>query len=78
MTVIQKIEHVLDLLRPGIERHRGGVEFVSFDEKAGIVSIKMTGMCVGCPYSNMTLKGGIEEMMTSMIPEVKEVIAVTD
>ena len=72
----EKIEAVLEGVRPALARHRGDVEFVNFDEKSGIVSVRFLGTCVNCPLSNMTLKAGIESILTAEIKEVKEVIAV--
>jgi Fe-S cluster biogenesis protein NfuA len=46
--------------------------------KGGKVSVKLTGACGGCPMSQMTLKMGIERLLKSELPEVKEVVAVTE
>ena len=40
------------------------MRFVDFDEKTGVLKIKMVGACAGCPSSAATLKGGIEKMLT--------------
>jgi Fe-S cluster biogenesis protein NfuA len=42
----------------------------------GIVKVRLTGACRGCPMSQMTLKMGIEKIIRQQIPAVKEVIAV--
>ena len=42
----------------------------------GIVKVKLTGACRGCPMSQMTLKAGIEKVIKEEVPEVKEVVAV--
>jgi Fe-S cluster biogenesis protein NfuA len=39
------------------------------------MKVLLQGSCSGCPSSQMTLKAGIEALMTRMIPEVKEVVA---
>ncbi len=52
----------------------GGVELV--EVKDGVVKVKLTGACGGCPMSQMTLKMGIERSLKSEIPEIKEVVAV--
>jgi Fe-S cluster biogenesis protein NfuA len=44
--------------------------------KDGVVSVRLTGACGCCPMSTMTLKNGIERMLKSKLPEVKEVVSV--
>lgn len=73
--LITEIERVLDIMRPGIQMHAGGVELVDVDIMTGKVTIRMQGACVGCPMSDMTLKMGIEETLREMVPEVTEVVA---
>jgi len=53
----------------------GDVELVDVSED-GIVKLKLTGACHGCPMSQMTLKMGIEKLIKSKVPSVKEVVAV--
>jgi len=69
-----KVEEVLDKVRPALVRDGGNVELVSVDN--GTVKVKLVGACAGCPMSTMTLKNGIERILKQEIPEVKEVIAV--
>ena len=52
----------------------GDVVFDSFTD--GTVKLKLQGSCSGCPSSTMTLKMGIEGLLTRMVPEVKAVEAV--
>ena len=42
----------------------------------GIVKVKLTGACYGCPMSQMTLKMGIGRMLKKEVPEVKDVVEV--
>jgi len=42
----------------------------------GIVKVRLTGACAGCPMSQMTLKMGVERIIKREVPEVKEVVAV--
>ncbi|MGP8154120.1 MAG: NifU family protein, partial [Smithella sp.] len=53
----------------------GDVELIDVSAD-GIVKVKLTGACRGCPMSQMTLKMGIEKMIKKQIPDIKEVIAV--
>lgn len=71
--ILQSISVVFDELRPNIQMDGGDIEFVRFQE--GIVYIRMSGACVGCPMSNYTLKMGIETALKDRITEVHEVIA---
>jgi Fe-S cluster biogenesis protein NfuA len=70
----EKVQEVLNKVRPSLQADGGDVEFVSVDD--GIVKVKLTGACAGCPMSQMTLKMGIEKLMKKEIPEVKEVVSV--
>ena len=70
----EKIEDALDKVRPSLQADGGDVELVGVDD--GVVSLKLTGACDGCPMAAMTLKMGIEKVLTEQVPEVKEVIAV--
>ena len=63
-------------VRPAVETDGGHIGFKSFDD--GVVTLSMQGACAGCPSSTVTLKAGIEGLLTRMIPEVKEVVAETE
>jgi len=74
--VIQKIKAALEqYVRPAVESDGGAINFASFDEISGQVKVNLQGACSGCPSSTVTLKQGIERLLMSMIPEVKEVVA---
>jgi Fe-S cluster biogenesis protein NfuA len=73
-SVKDKVQSVLDNIRPSLRADGGDVELV--DVKDGIVSLKLKGACAGCPMSTMTLKNGIERMLKQEIADIKEVIAV--
>ena len=70
----EKVAAVLEQIRPNLQADGGDVELVGVDE--GVVSLKLTGACDGCPMASMTLKMGIERVLKGQIPEVKEVVAV--
>jgi Fe-S cluster biogenesis protein NfuA len=76
MEAENKIKKVLDKIRPSLQADGGDVEFIGFDEKTGIVKVRLVGMCAHCPMSRITLKQGIEEEVKKEVPEVKEVVAV--
>ena len=63
-------------VKPVVASHGGDITFHSF--KNGVVSLELKGSCSGCPSSTATLKMGIENMLKHYIPEVKEVIELSD
>ncbi|GAA4448030.1 hypothetical protein GCM10023189_05270 [Nibrella saemangeumensis] len=73
---VQKIKAVLDqYVRPAVESDGGAINFYSFDENSGTVKVLLQGSCSGCPSSTLTLKAGIENLLTRLVPEVKQVEA---
>ncbi len=71
----ERVEAALDKIRPQLQADGGGVELVDIDEN-GLVRVKLTGACGGCPMSQMTLKQGVERVLKMQVPEVKSVEAV--
>ena len=71
----ERVQEVLNLVRPALQADGGDVELVDVSED-GIVSVKLTGACGSCPMSTMTLKMGIEKTLMENLPEVKEVVQV--
>ncbi len=74
MSLKEKVEAALGKVRPSLQADGGDVELVDVTEE-GVVKVKLTGACGGCPMSQMTLKMGIERVVKKDVPEVKEVIA---
>jgi Fe-S cluster biogenesis protein NfuA len=70
----EKVDKVLDKIRPSLIADGGNVELVDVED--GIVKVKLTGACGGCPMSQMTLKMGIERLLKQELPEIKEVVSV--
>jgi Fe-S cluster biogenesis protein NfuA len=70
----EQVEKVLNEIRPNLQADGGDVEFVDVND--GIVKVKLTGSCAGCPMSTLTLKMGIERLLKEKIADVKEVVAV--
>ena len=71
------IKELLELrIRPSVQEDGGDIVYEDFDEESGVVYLKMQGSCSGCPSSSVTLKSGIENMLTHYIPEVTEVQAI--
>ena len=70
-----QIEKILETkIRPAVERDGGDIKFVKF--KNGTVTVQLQGSCSGCPSSTMTLKQGVQNLLSHYIPDVKEVIAI--
>jgi len=68
-----KIEVALNKVRPQLQMDGGDVELI--DVVDGVVKVKLTGACGGCPMASMTLKNGIERIIKEEVPEVKSVEA---
>lgn len=72
--IVKKIKGILDeYIRPAVEQDGGAIIFHSFQD--GMVKVLLQGACSGCPSSTVTLKAGIENLLTRMLPEVKGVEA---
>ncbi len=72
----EKVEEVLNRIRPMLVMDGGNIELIDVSEPDGIVKVKLLGACGGCPMSQMTLKMGVERAIRQSVPEVKEVVAV--
>jgi Fe-S cluster biogenesis protein NfuA len=70
----EKVEKALNEVRPYLQADGGDVELV--DVENGVVKVKLTGACSGCPMSQMTLKQGIESYVKKAIPEISSVESV--
>jgi Fe-S cluster biogenesis protein NfuA len=70
----EKVEKALDKIRPTLMADGGNVELVDVED--GVVKVRLTGACGGCPMSQMTLKMGIERVLKQEIPEIKGVESV--
>ena len=70
----EKVEAALTKIRPHLQADGGDVELV--DVQDGVVRVRLTGACGGCPMSTMTLRQGIEHVLKGEVPEIKKVVAV--
>ncbi len=71
------VQEVLDSqANPAIASHGGHVRVT--DVQSGVVSMLMSGGCQGCASSAATLRGGVESMVRTAVPEVRDIIDVTD
>ncbi|MGD8777990.1 MAG: NifU family protein [Ignavibacteria bacterium] len=70
-----KVKTALESIRPYLQADGGDVELVKVTEE-GIVEVKLTGACVGCPMSQMTLRAGVERALMREVPGIKRVESV--
>jgi Fe-S cluster biogenesis protein NfuA len=70
----QLVEKALEKIRPMLQRDGGDIELVEVND--GVVKVRLTGACKGCPMSQMTLKQGVEKLLLKEVPGLKEVQAV--
>jgi Fe/S biogenesis protein NfuA len=75
--VAEQVEHVIQTqINPAIASHGGVIELVAVED--GVAYVRLGGACQGCGMANVTLSQGIESSITSLVPEVRQVIDVTD
>ncbi len=71
----EDVQAALDLVRPQLQADGGDAEIVDVTDD-GVVKLRLTGACGGCPMSQMTLKMGIERILKERVPSVKSVESV--
>ncbi|MDP2854190.1 MAG: NifU family protein [Smithellaceae bacterium] len=71
----EQVQKAIEKVRPGLQADGGDVELVDVSED-GVVKVKLTGACHGCPMAQVTLKMGIEKIIKQQVPSVKEVVSV--
>jgi len=70
----EKVEAALKQVRPALLADGGDVQLI--DVKDGVVTLRLTGACGGCPMATMTLRDGIERVLKEQVPEIKKVVAI--
>jgi Fe-S cluster biogenesis protein NfuA/nitrite reductase/ring-hydroxylating ferredoxin subunit len=71
--VEDRVREALESVRPYLESHGGDVELMAVEQ--GVVRLRLSGSCNGCPSSTMTLKLAIEDAIQQAAPEVERVEA---
>ena len=71
----ERVEQALSKVRPALQADGGDVELLEVGAD-GVVKVRLSGACGGCPMSQLTLKMGIERILKKEVPEVKSVEAV--
>ena len=73
----ERVQRVIDeVINPGIAAHGGFVELVDVSDDT--LYLRMGGGCQGCAASAATLRMGIERMVREQVPEIQDIIDVTD
>jgi Fe-S cluster biogenesis protein NfuA len=71
--VWDKVADVIEIIRPAIQADGGDIELLEVREDDGVVTVQLSGACVSCPASTVTLKAGIERILVDRVPGVTEV-----
>lgn len=72
-TIEKRVQKAIDEIKPRIQADGGDIEVVSIEK--GIVKVRLSGACAGCPMSTLTLKQGVEAFVKSKVPEIVRVDA---
>jgi Fe/S biogenesis protein NfuA len=73
----ERVEQVIrEQINPAIAAHGGSTELVAVEESTAYV--RLGGACQGCGLAGVTLSQGIEATILAMVPEILQVIDVTD
>ena len=67
------IRNTINVIRPAIQADGGDIFFKGFDPDTGVVTVELTGACVSCPASTVTLKAGVERILRDRVPGVTTV-----
>ena len=74
-TLRERVQGVLNLIRPAVQADGGDIELVDVSD-SGVVQVRFHGACHGCPSSSLTLHDGIQRNLRAQVPEVSSVVAV--
>ena len=70
----EEVEKAIEEIKPHLQADGGDIELVEL--KDGVVKVKLSGACAGCPMSRITLHWGVERTLKKKIPEIKRVEAI--
>lgn len=73
--IYDKVAETLDKVRPYLQSDGGDIELVELTDDM-VVKVRLKGACHGCPFSQQTMKMGVEQSIRKEIPQIKEVIAI--
>jgi Fe-S cluster biogenesis protein NfuA len=73
----EKIQYLVDTqINPGVAEHGGSVEVV--DVRDGGLYLRLRGGCQGCGAADFTLKQGIEAIVKRAVPEIHQIVDLTN
>ena len=76
--MLEEVKGVIEKdIRPLLVMEGGSIELEGVDDD-GVVKVRLTGACAGCPMSQYTLVNFVEATLKDKVPEVKSVISVDD
>jgi Fe-S cluster biogenesis protein NfuA len=68
-----KVEEVINLIRPALQADGGDITLVGVDDD-GTVNVELTGACAGCPFSQLTLSNSVERILKDRVEGVERVV----
>jgi len=74
-TILERVQDALEEIRPYLQADGGDISIVEITDD-NIVKVQLMGACDGCPMSAQTMKNGVELVIKTKVPEIKEVVAV--
>lgn len=74
----EKVAEVIEVIRPAVQADGGDLHLLDVDEASGVVTVELSGACVSCPASTVTLKAGIERILKDRVEGITEVINAGD
>lgn len=75
--ITERVEASINIVRPYLQNDGGDIRLVEVTEDM-VAKVVLLGACGTCPYSLMTLKNGVEQAIRRDVPEIKEVVAVSE
>jgi Fe-S cluster biogenesis protein NfuA len=76
-TLKERVEKALEKIRPYLVADGGDIVLVDITDDM-VVKVEMKGACHGCPFSIQTLKAGVEIAVIKEVPEIKQVVNVSE
>ena len=73
---IEKINEIIDSVRPYINMDGGDIKYIKYENN--IVYVTISGACLGCAFLDVKIKNGLLETLKAEIPEIEDVINITD
>ncbi|NMA64800.1 MAG: NifU family protein [Clostridiaceae bacterium] len=73
--MLERVQDALEEIRPYLQADGGDISIVEITDD-NIVKVQLMGACDGCPMSAQTMKNGVELVIKTKVPEIKEVVAI--